>query len=51
MPEKWDKKIIAEYAEQLRSPFDDFSPDGQKTAALSPIDKIKQIIGKKKEAQ
>ena len=51
MAEKWDKKTIAEYAEQLRSPFDEANPDGQKPGALSAIDRIKQIIGRKKETQ
>jgi len=50
MAEKWSKKKIAEYAEQLKSPFDEVSPDGQKSGVASAVERIRQMIAKKKVA-
>ena len=49
MTEKWDKKKIAEYAEALRSPFDGVNPNGQKTGLASGLEKLRELVGKKKE--
>ena len=48
MSEKWNKKIIAEYAEQLKSPFDGV---GQKTGLAGGLQKLKDLVTKKKETQ
>jgi len=49
MAEKWDKKKIAEYAEQLKSPFDEVGPDGQKSGVAGAVERIRRMIAKKKE--
>jgi len=49
MPEKWNKKIIAEYASQLKSPFDEVSSNGHKTGIAGGLEKLKELVTKKKE--
>jgi len=48
MSEKWDKKKIAEYAEQLKSPFDEAN-NGQKTGLVGGLAKLKELVAKKRE--
>ena len=45
MPRKWNKKIIAEYAEQLKSPFDGAN---QKTGLANGLQRLKDLVAKKK---
>ena len=49
MAEKWNKKTIAEYAEQLKSPFDEVSSNGKGNGLARGLDKLKELVGKKKE--
>ena len=48
MAEKWNKKTIAKMAEELRSPFDKVGPNGQRSGLDAAVERIKQMIGKKK---
>ena len=48
MTQKWTQKDVLEHARALKSPFEN-TANGQKSGLARGLEKIKELVGKKKE--